>query len=435
MRTIFGQGDLERVSQAQGKVMDMYESMRTGPDSGFGSMATNSSLGEEVPAPPKLLGATRNPEQTDSGLGEDVETDHVAVETRTSALDQVEMAPSEVSVEPPRKTSGISVALRAEKPLPRRPRKTISPGLGTNMQYSSPRQATSDAGADSGLGTLTSVHVPAQQAQEEVQRLHLQNQWERILLQQRLHYLLPNKEGDTGFHLAVIHSRPDILIQLLALVSTDARLRVALDEQNSLYQTALHIATHTQQVEMIQKLLAGGASLELTDHKGNTPLHIACRFSSTKCLEELVRGVPLDRLFEAACIRNHQGQTCIHVATERGNTDALRKLKSIGIDMNVEDFHSGKTPLHQAVEKCSLTDVQFLTETCQVDVNKATYSGCTALHTAAGRGNIAVVAYLLSMGADPDLLTDEGDTALDLAGSDQVATILTKAATLRWLSA
>ena len=35
-------------------------------------------------------------------------------------------------------------------------------------------------------------------------------------------------------------------------------------------------------------------------------------------------------------IRNHQGQTCIHVATEHGNTDTLRKLKSIGVDMNVE---------------------------------------------------------------------------------------------------
>jgi hypothetical protein len=43
----------------------------------------------------------------------------------------------------------------------------------------------------------------------------------------------------SGFHLAVIHSRPDILIQLLALVSTDARLRVALDEQNSLYQVCI----------------------------------------------------------------------------------------------------------------------------------------------------------------------------------------------------
>lgn len=89
--------------------------------------------------------------------------------------------------------------------------------------------------------------------------------------------------------------------------------------------------------------------------------------------------------------------------------------------LSTQDFHSGKTPLHLAVEKCSLTDVQFLTETCQVDVNRATFSGCTPLHIAAGRGNIAVVAYLLSMGADPDMDTDEGDTALDLAGSEQVS--------------
>ena len=88
--------------------------------------------------------------------------------------------------------------------------------------------------------------------------------------------------------------------------------------------------------------------------------------------------------------------------------------------MCLQDFQSGKTPLHLAVEKCSLTDVQFLVEVCQVDVNRPTYSGCTPLHTAAGRGNIAVVAYLLSMGADPDMRTDEGDSPLDLAGSEQV---------------
>ena len=198
MRTIFGQGDLERVSQAQGKMMDMYESMK-GPDSGFESLATNSSLAEEAPAPPKLLGVGRNPEQTDSGLGEEVETDHVAVATRTSALEEVEEE-TNVVAEQSQKTAPISVALRAEKPLPRRPRKTIAPGLGTKMQYSTPRQATSDSvevGADGGGSSLTSLHVPAEQAQGEVQRLHLQSQWERILLQQRLHYLLPNREGDT----------------------------------------------------------------------------------------------------------------------------------------------------------------------------------------------------------------------------------------------
>lgn len=86
----------------------------------------------------------------------------------------------------------------------------------------------------------------------------------------------------------------------------------------------------------------------------------------------------------------------------------------------IQDLNCGKTALHLVAEKSSLTDVQFLIETCEADVNCVTYSGCSALHIAAGRGDIAIVAYLISMGADPELLTDEGDLALDLSGSEQV---------------
>lgn len=62
-----------------------------------------------------------------------------------------------------------------------------------------------------------------------------------------------------------------------------------------------------------------------------------------------------------------------------------------------------------------------------------TYSGCSPLHTAAGRGDISIVAYLVSMGADPELCTDEGDIALDLSGSEEVTAFLTKAAALQWV--
>ena len=86
----------------------------------------------------------------------------------------------------------------------------------------------------------------------------------------------------------------------------------------------------------------------------------------------------------------------------------------------MQDFNCGKTSLHLVAEKSSLANIQFLIETCEADVNSVTYSGCSALHIAAGRGDIAVVAYLISMGADPELLTDEGDLALDLSGSEQV---------------
>ena len=88
-----------------------------------------------------------------------------------------------------------------------------------------------------------------------------------------------------------------------------------------------------------------------------------------------------------------------------------------------QDLNSGKTALHMVVEKASLTDVQFMLETCRANINTTTYTGCTPLHIASGRGDIALTAYLLSMGANPDLVTDEGDTALDLAGSDQVCMV------------
>ena len=195
LRTIYGQRDLERASQAPGKIVDMYESMKGGPESGFVSLLSGS-LGEEAPpAPPKL--AVANPEHTDSGLGDDVvETDHVALETQTAALEEMQ-EPEEVAEmqEPPLKA--IS-ARPLEKPLPRRPRRTIHPAPGTKMSYTQPREAS--GAADSGLGDSSVglvAHVPAVEAEGERQRLQLQNQWQRILFQQQLHYLLPNRDGDT----------------------------------------------------------------------------------------------------------------------------------------------------------------------------------------------------------------------------------------------
>lgn len=93
---------------------------------------------------------------------------------------------------------------------------------------------------------------------------------------------------------------------------------------------------HTQQTDMICKLLLSGASLNVPDHKGNTALHIAAQFSSTKCLEELALYVPLQTLLEGVRIRNNNGQTCVHIAAQNGNTDVLRKLKSLGVDIDMQ---------------------------------------------------------------------------------------------------
>ncbi len=87
---------------------------------------------------------------------------------------------------------------------------------------------------------------------------------------------------------------------------------------------------------MIRKLLISGAAIDLTDHKGNTPFHIACQYSSTRMLDEMVHYVPLQAVLKTAQIRNNEGLSCVHVAAKNGNTDILAKLKNLSVDMNIQ---------------------------------------------------------------------------------------------------
>lgn len=179
LRTIYGQEDLERASQAPGKIGDMcsnFESMK-GLDSGIGGECS-LSLGEDVPVPPKLIVGGVDTEIQDSGIGVEADSDD-EIEPDRAAVETQKLPP---------------VVVEKQAPMPRRPRKNIVPGRATTMEYSIPSQPSS-------LTTSTSSAYPDNfapaPAEGEIQRLHLQNQWQRILLQQQLQYLLPNIEGDT----------------------------------------------------------------------------------------------------------------------------------------------------------------------------------------------------------------------------------------------
>lgn len=181
LRTTYSQADLERASQAAGKIDGMcsnFESLK-GLDSGIGGECS-LSLGEDVPVPPKLMTAGVDTEVQDSGIGGEAESEDEPERDRVAR--EVETAkPAPVVVE-------------KQVPMPRRPRKTIVPGRATTMEYSIPSQPSSLTSSTSSAYQSNSLPAPAE---GEVHRRHLQNQWQRILLQQQLHYLLPNKEGDT----------------------------------------------------------------------------------------------------------------------------------------------------------------------------------------------------------------------------------------------
>ena len=149
------------------------------------------------------------------------------------------------------------------------------------------------------------------------------------------------------------------------------------------------------------------------------------------------------------------GETALHLATQKGNIDAVAFLLDERARLSTKDF-AGKTPLHYAAERkegrqlisCALiragaaVDVvdddgcaplhhfvknnqknvleyllkdRFLSRHIKIDVDVKDSDGMTALHYAAKVGNKRVCSLLLGAGADGNAKDENGMTAMHYA--------------------
>ncbi|XP_051008865.1 NF-kappa-B inhibitor epsilon [Acomys russatus] len=222
-----------------------------------------------------------------------------------------------------------------------------------------------------------------------------------------------SEDGDTLLHLAVIHEAPSVLSCCLAFLPQEV-----LDIQNNLYQTALHLAVHLDQPDVVRALVLKGASRILQDQHGDTALHVACQRQNLACacclLEEQPEpgrepSHPLDLQ-----LKNWQGLACLHIATLQRNQPLIELLLQNGADIDAQEGTSGKTALHLAVETQERSLVQFLLQ-AGARVDARMLNGCTPLHLAAGRGLNSISSTLCEAGADSLLLNVENETPQDLA--------------------
>ena len=224
-----------------------------------------------------------------------------------------------------------------------------------------------------------------------------------------------DKDGDTYLHIAVIHGDAKLCDYLISIAPCVDLLNL----QNRQFQTPLHLAVVTRQLDIIRRLLAAGVSRASKDVQGNTPLHVAsregyadiiaillCDDSSTDTSQSQVVG-----------LKNYDGLTCLHLAamSSSPNFTILDLLLQKGADINTGDMKSGRTVLHYAAELGNVTLTNYLLHEKQLDVNPVNYAGKTALSLAAGRGYLQIVTLLISHGADPSQLyakdseSDESD--------------------------
>lgn len=219
-----------------------------------------------------------------------------------------------------------------------------------------------------------------------------------LLAPQRLLMDAQDEDGDTGLHLAVLHSQQEALKSLTQVVSALPGQEV-LNMRNHLYQTPLHLAVITQQREAVEALLLAGCDPTLTDRHGNTVLHLASQLEGGEGMVEfLLRHTELRGLLEQP---NTAGLCPIHLAVLANQLFALRKLLEGGANVETQERSCGRTALHLATESENVSLAGCLLLEGNADVDSCTFNGSTPLHIAAGRDSVKLTALLMAAGADP----------------------------------
>lgn len=155
--------------------------------------------------------------------------------------------------------------------------------------------------------------------------------------------------------------------------------------------------------DVVQTLIKQGASVNVAEPDGTTPLHWAVRGADREMVELLIaRGANV----KAA---NRYGQTPILLAATNGDALILERLLKAGADAN-SAAGEGETPLMAAATTGKVDAVRVLLAS-GADV-KATdkWMGETALVRAAGENHAAVVDALLEAGADVNAKAKVMDT-------------------------
>uniref|UniRef100_A0A2K6M519 Ankyrin repeat domain 2 n=1 Tax=Rhinopithecus bieti TaxID=61621 RepID=A0A2K6M519_RHIBE len=118
--------------------------------------------------------------------------------------------------------------------------------------------------------------------------------------------------------------------------------RLAQEEENEFRRTALHRSSLEGHVEILEKLLTSGATVDFQDRLDCTAMHWACRGGHLEVVKLLQsRGADTN-------VRDKLLSTPLHVAVRTGHVEIVEHFLSLGLDINARD-REGDTALHDAV--------------------------------------------------------------------------------------
>jgi ankyrin repeat protein len=210
--------------------------------------------------------------------------------------------------------------------------------------------------------------------------------------------------GETALHWAMARNLPEMTRFLLT---------------KGCETSPVNLAAFYGELDRVKKLVAEGADVNAKDNGSYSPLHCAVRGEHKDVVEFLIsQGAHVNA-------KTSRGWTPLMGAQ---STDIVRLLlvNNASVNMSTE---TGETALHVAVNRGNTEAVKLLLDH-RANVNAKCpsthggWEGFTPFHVACGNGNLDIVGLLLAHVADVNAKSDKGDTPLSLARKNKHAEVV-----------
>ena len=319
----------------------------------------------------------------------------------------------------------VTTRMDYEQHLPRYDSGCVSGGLSS---LGSPRHVSRDyQRLDSGIcERMNEVRISETEEKEKVLFKSPQSL--------ALEYYDTDSDGDCQLHLAIAEGVTEVVFALIKMAPHPNYL----DIQNNELYAPLHIAVLVNQPRMVRRLVVAGATTNIRDREGNTPLHLAAKRGFKECAVALLSPISTDELREANIntganpsnlhsvldLTNYNGEHCVHLATFGQHYEFLWFLNLHRADINAMEGRSGKTALHYAVNMGDEKLVRLLAlpgpSGAGAWINSRDWAGRTALQCAKINGDENIFRLLSSIpGCDTSI--DESDEDFEFDTDEEIS--------------
>ena len=227
---------------------------------------------------------------------------------------------------------------------------------------------------------------------------------------------IANADGDTCLHVAVRQDRSKAVLQAITDHGADV------NATNKYKRTALMIACKMGNADAMDVLLNAGSDHKIADVNGATWIHHAL---TGNCKKEILQTIIKHGADVNATNKNNK--TALMIAFRTRNVDAVKVLLDAGANPNIADAN-GNTCLLNAVSLGCSKEVLQETFDHGSDLKAMNKDKETPLLIANRGGSLDFINILLNAGADPNIVSTEGNAFLHIAVLDGFSSEILQAA-------